>query len=90
MYRKTGNFDGNASSASRRRSSHHKNYDDRKPTVSFRIPADMKEDFERDLDALGMSKAEFLRMVVRDFVNRRLDVRFDERGEPYLELNNRR
>ena len=50
----------------------------------------MKEDLERDLDALGMSKAEFLRMVVRDFVSRRLDVRFDERGKPYLLLNERR
>jgi len=90
MYRKQHNLDGNSSSAPRRRSSHHTNYDDRKPTVSFRIPADMKEDLERDLDALGMSKAEFLRMVVRDFVSRRLDVRFDERGKPYLLLNERR
>ena len=65
-------------------------YSDRKPTVSFRLPADMKKDLESDLDALGMSKAEFLRMVVRDFVDRRLDVRFDESREPYLVVNNRR
>jgi len=50
----------------------------------------MKKDLESDLDALGMSKAEFLRMVVRDFVTRRLDVRFNENGEPYLVVNNSR
>jgi len=65
-------------------------YSERKPTVSFRLPHHMKKDLESDLDALGMSKAEFLRMVVRDFVDRRLDVRFDESGEPYLVINNSR
>ncbi len=54
-----------------------KRYDDYHPTVSFRLPAQLKEELEKRLQKKGISKSEFFRILSWQFVNGDIDVLYE-------------
>lgn len=60
-------------------------YDNNNPVISFRLSTQLKEELEEILKSRNIKKAQFFRMVVRDFVSGEIDVRMDREGRLYID-----